>query len=110
MFGAAELEEAGRELVSAGLKIAELDSGRRYPIRNAQPHLCRGCRWRAACPNPGDDLYLSTLFESVAPKRARNAQPDDTQHSDLEMPPAAPAEDPLRGARGPAAQSFERAA
>jgi len=70
-----QLEEAGEELVSAGMLIGDLDSGRRYPIRNAQRHICSGCRFSDICANPTDELYVESLFERVPPKRERLANP-----------------------------------
>jgi hypothetical protein len=72
LFDEAQLEEAGRELVSAAQLISELDSGKRYPIRNAQPRLCRSCRWRQICPTPQDLVFAETLYEFVPPKRLRD--------------------------------------
>jgi len=72
MFTQAELDEAGEELISAAQHIRDLDLRHRYPIRNAQPYICRGCRFKEVCPNPGDDLYLDTLFERTEPKRLRS--------------------------------------
>jgi CRISPR/Cas system-associated exonuclease Cas4 (RecB family) len=70
-FTQAELNEAGEELVSAAMLIRDLDLGNRYPLRNAQPYICRGCRFKEVCPNPGDDLYLDTLYARTVPKRLR---------------------------------------
>jgi len=47
MFTPGELDEAGRELVSAGRLIRDLDNGALWPIRNAQQQLCSGCRFKA---------------------------------------------------------------
>lgn len=66
-----EIEEAGRELVSAGLLIRQLDAGDLYPIRNARPGNCNNCDFRAICSNPADDFYVETLFERTVPKRDR---------------------------------------
>lgn len=74
MFSPGELEEAGRELVSAAQTIRDLDTGQRYPVRNAQPQLCRSCRFKEACASPSDDLYLETLFIFTQPKRLREPE------------------------------------
>jgi hypothetical protein len=71
LFRPGELEEAGRELVSAAQFIRDLDLGHRYPIRNGQPHICRGCRFKEICPVPTDRLFAETLFEPRPPKRER---------------------------------------
>lgn len=75
MFGPSELEEAGRELVSAAETIRDLDSGQRYPVRNGQIHICRGCRFKDICSHPNDDLYVDTLFERRVPKRLKPPKP-----------------------------------
>ena len=71
VFRRGELKEAGEELVSVAKTIRDLDSGERYPVRNTQPQICRGCRYFEACPNPHDTAYLDTLFVRRAPKRDR---------------------------------------
>jgi hypothetical protein len=71
LFRPGQLEEAGRELVSAGALVTELDRGDRYPIRNGLRHICSGCRYSDICANPTDELYVDTLFSRVPPKRAR---------------------------------------
>lgn len=71
MFTRFEIAEAGRELVSAAQLIAELDNGRRYPIRNAYPMRCNGCPFNAICPNPGDRELVDLSFERKPPKRDR---------------------------------------
>ena len=71
MFEPGELEEAGRELVSAAKLIRDLDSGERYPVRNAIPYICNGCAFREICADPSDRLYLETLYELTEPKRLR---------------------------------------
>jgi uncharacterized protein YifE (UPF0438 family) len=73
-FDPGELEEAGAELVSAAKTIRDLDSGERYPVRNAQPQLCRSCRWREACANPHERVYLQTIFDYTVPKRLRTGR------------------------------------
>lgn len=74
LFREGELDEAGRELVSAAKLIRDLDNGELYPIRNATPANCRGCRFKKICANPEDELYVETLFERTVPKRLRKAE------------------------------------
>lgn len=71
MFRPSELDEAGRELVSAAKLIRDLDSGALWPMRNAIPQLCNGCRFRQICANPQDELFVESLFERTVPKRER---------------------------------------
>jgi PD-(D/E)XK nuclease superfamily protein len=73
IFRPGELEEAGRELVSAGVLIQQLDSGAIYPLRNAKASTCNACDFRSICSNPRDDLYVDMLFERDVPKRQRPA-------------------------------------
>lgn len=68
-----ELEEAGRELVSAAQKIAELDSGRRYPLRNVKKSNCNGCSFKEICANPRDALVVDAYFTRKTPKRLLDA-------------------------------------
>ena len=74
-FRPSQLEEAGLELVSAAQKIRELDSGRRYPLRNAQKRLCSWCDFDQICDEPTDDLFAKTQFEFAVPKRDRKEEP-----------------------------------
>jgi hypothetical protein len=71
LFRQGELDEAGRELVSAAKLIRDLDSGALYPIRHALASTCGGCQFQSICPNPSDELYVDTLFVRTAPKRLR---------------------------------------
>jgi hypothetical protein len=71
IFRPGELDEAGRELTAAAKLIRDLDSGELQPIRHATPGTCGRCRFREICPNPGDDLYVDTLYERSLPKRVR---------------------------------------
>lgn len=70
IFRDGELEEAGRELVSAAKLIRDLDSGELWPVRNAKPQNCRGCRFREICPSPDNEL-VDALYERVPAKRSR---------------------------------------
>jgi hypothetical protein len=74
IFRRSELKEAGEELVSAAKFIQQLDSGELWPVRNASPQLCRGCKFKEACPDPDDQLYLDTIFERRVPKRLREPE------------------------------------
>jgi len=73
MFRDGELEEAGRELVSAGKLIRDLDNGHLFPVRNAKPQNCRGCSFREICPAP-DNALVEQLFERVPAKRDREKE------------------------------------
>lgn len=70
IFRDGELEEAGRELVSAAKLIHQLDSGQLWPVRNSKPQNCQGCRFRDICPAPDSEL-VDALFERVPAKRDR---------------------------------------
>lgn len=72
MFRDGELEEAGRELVSAAKLIHQLDTGQLWPVRNAKPQNCRGCRFKEICPAPDNEL-VDVLFERTVPKRERSS-------------------------------------
>jgi hypothetical protein len=69
IFRPGELEEAGRDLVSAARLIGELDRGEKVPVRNAKRANCSGCRFNAICANPTDEFYVDTLFTRDIPKR-----------------------------------------
>jgi uncharacterized protein YifE (UPF0438 family) len=75
-FRQSELDEAGKELVSAAKTIRDLDSGERWPVRNTQIQLCRNCKFLEACVNPHDRPYLSQFFEYRTPKRFRLSESD----------------------------------
>jgi hypothetical protein len=79
LFRPGELEEAGRELVSAAQLIRDLDLGHRYPIRNGQPHICRGCKFKEICPVPTDRLFAETKFEPRPPKRDRPEKEEEEE-------------------------------
>jgi|SRR5215469_209534 len=74
-FRDGELDEAGKELVSAAKLIHDLDVGTLFPIRNAKPANCRSCAFRKICPNPGDRMLVDSLFVRKPPKRLRT--PDE---------------------------------
>ena len=81
-FRPSELDEAGRELVSAAEKIRELDMGHRYPLRNAKAMICRFCDFNDICDNPRDDRYTATQFDFTVPKRFRALQDEDDEGSE----------------------------
>jgi len=72
LFRPDELEEAGRELVSAAKDIRDLDSGELYPIRNASQLVCNGCRFKRICKDPTGQL-VDDLFLRVPAKQDREA-------------------------------------
>jgi hypothetical protein len=69
-----EMDEVGRELVSAGRLIAQLDSGLLYPMRNAKPQNCNGCSFRDICAAPDPEL-VDALYERIPAKRDREETP-----------------------------------
>jgi hypothetical protein len=73
VFRDGELEDAGRELVSAARFIGDLDSGRLYPLRNAKRQTCNGCRFKEICNDPSNGV-VDVLFERKLPKRDREAE------------------------------------
>lgn len=70
-FRRSEIEEAGRELVSAGQLIALLDSGVIHPVRNPAPWRCNGCQFESICDTPDDLEVIETNFDLRPPKRDR---------------------------------------
>ena len=70
VFRDGELEEAGRELVSAARQIQALDAHAFEPIRNVKRQTCMGCPYRDICPAPENDL-IDVLFERLPAKRDR---------------------------------------
>jgi hypothetical protein len=66
-----ELDEAGKQLASAGSLIHQLDTGLLYPIRNPSPMRCPGCAYRDVCVEPGDVELVDALFTRSVPKRDR---------------------------------------
>lgn len=66
-----EIDEAGRQLVSAGQQIRDFDSADRYPVRNPSPMFCGGCQFKDICPNPRDTELVEALFERTTPKKDR---------------------------------------
>lgn len=67
----AEIEEAGKELVSLGQQVQLYDSGQLYPTRNVKPQNCNGCRFKDICPHPEDTDLVDALFNKVPPKSQR---------------------------------------
>jgi hypothetical protein len=70
-FRRSEIEEAGRELVSAAHLISQLDSGVLWPVRNESTLRCGGCAFREVCPRPDDHELIDLNFERTTPKRDR---------------------------------------
>jgi hypothetical protein len=66
-----ELDEAGKQLASAGSLIHQLDTGALYPVRNPSPMRCPGCAYRDVCTDPGDVALVDALFVRDIPKRDR---------------------------------------
>jgi hypothetical protein len=75
MFRRVEIEQAGRELVTAAQLIAQLDSGVLWPIRNPDPRRCPGCAFHDICPHPEDREVVDLQFTRRPPKRDLNAVP-----------------------------------
>ena len=67
----AEIDEAVKQLVSAGQQIRDFDSADRYPVRNPSPLNCPGCQLRDICANPRTTELVNALFERTAPKKDR---------------------------------------
>jgi hypothetical protein len=70
-FRPSELDQAGRELVSAAKLIRDLDNGTLEPIRNASQMHCNGCRFKSICAEPTDSMFVESNFERTTPKRLR---------------------------------------
>lgn len=80
-FRQSELDAAGRELVDAAKLIRNLDSGEFAPVRNATKMNCSGCRYRDICAEPGDELYVDSLFARTVPKRLREPKQKETANA-----------------------------
>jgi hypothetical protein len=78
LFRPGELEEAGRELPSAAIDIRDLDSGFKWPTRNASERTCGGCRFRRICNDPYGEL-VDELFIRTVPKRLRDTEQSQPQ-------------------------------
>jgi hypothetical protein len=76
MFRPGELDQAGKELTSAGITIRDLDRGTVFPTRNASERLCNGCRYKRICAEPHGRL-VDELFIRTEPKRHRQPQPQE---------------------------------
>lgn len=74
LFRRSEIEEAGRELVSAAQLIAQLDTGVLFPVRNPSPMRCGMCAFREICPRPDDGALVDLQFERVPAKRMREEE------------------------------------
>jgi hypothetical protein len=73
-FRRSEIQEAGRELVSAANLIGQLDSGALWPVRNESTLRCGGCAFREVCPRPDDHELIDLAFERTTPKRNRDIE------------------------------------
>jgi hypothetical protein len=80
-FRPAEIDAVGRELVDAAKLIRNLDAGEFRPIRNATKMNCSGCRFRDICAEPGDELYVESLFTRTVPKRLREPKSKEAVHA-----------------------------
>lgn len=67
IFREEELEEAGRELVSAAHQIALFDTGKLEPVRNVSRMTCSHCSFQEICPAP-DPALVDALFERLPAK------------------------------------------
>jgi CRISPR/Cas system-associated exonuclease Cas4 (RecB family) len=74
-----EIERAERELVSAARLVAELDSGRRFPVANPSQFRCPGCAFRDICNTPDDVELIDLDFIRKPPKRLRQEEDPMTQ-------------------------------
>lgn len=71
----AELDTAGKQLVSAAQRVKGLDSGELFPIRNPSPARCPSCQFRDICDDPGNTDLVDSLFTRTTPKRERTIAP-----------------------------------
>lgn len=83
-----EIADAGRELVSAGAAIAEMDAGSRYPIANRSQFTCPRCPYRDICDSPQGDL-ADFNFETTTPKRLRPQEDNEVSAPVTTLPVAA---------------------
>jgi hypothetical protein len=86
IFRDGELEEAGRELVSAARLIHDLDAGEMWPVRNSSPMNCKMCRFKSICAAPDDAVYVDSIFERTVPKRLRAAEPIEPPDEPVDEP------------------------
>lgn len=70
-FRPGELDWAAHELRTLARLVQMYDSGALAPVRNPNPRNCRGCPFRAICPDPWDAELVDALYERTAPKRER---------------------------------------
>lgn len=69
VFRPDEIAEVGRQLVSVGRLVHDLDTGLLYPVRNPSPFRCPGCPFRRVCADPSDVHTIDAYYERHAPKR-----------------------------------------
>lgn len=74
LFRDGELDEVGRQLVSAARLAHHLDTGLLWPIRNPSRARCPGCAFREICNDPGDTELVDALFNRVPAKHERKEQ------------------------------------
>jgi hypothetical protein len=74
LFRPEEIEEAGRQMVSAAAQVQQFDSGALYPIRNPSVMRCPGCAFQSICGQPSDTELVDALFNRVPPKAERNLE------------------------------------
>ena len=71
LFRPDELDDVGRQLVSAARLVQLYDSGALHPIPNPSRSRCPGCRYRDICPDPSSAELVDALFTRVPAKRDR---------------------------------------
>jgi hypothetical protein len=71
VFTGRELDEAGRELTAAAHLIGDLDTGERYPLRNAKRTVCNFCQFNDVCDSPREAYLVDQLFDRLPAKRDR---------------------------------------
>lgn len=72
VFTPRELDDAGRELVTATKLVRAFDERLLHPVRNTQKGRCARCKFREICPDPtGSIEILPALFALKPPKSGR---------------------------------------
>lgn len=74
VFRRDEIDEAGRQLVTAARLVHGHDTGLLTPIRNPSRAKCPGCPYRQICADPSDVDLVDALFERRPPKRLREQE------------------------------------
>lgn len=70
----AELDEAGKQLVSVARQIHFMEAGDLYPVRNPAPYRCRGCAFLDICNDPSDAELVDALYVRAPAKRHRHLE------------------------------------